>query len=251
MEPLIKILSILNVPGTAGRVYRELLTSGETTPRVLAQRMNMTRPSVYDQIHILESFGLVGTRTLDNKTYISPTPPTHILRLLKEKKREIEHEESAFTHIVKSLERAPHTEAPRIKFFEGQEAVQRALHDMLWTSNNDLLALWPYDEMLALFGPSFLKDFNEKRIRQKISLRTIWPLRTKVQSHIWHGSDTNVERKYIRNTKRIGMGYTIYEDTVIFISSKKECFGFIITSHDFATMMRFQFEMLWDSASKK
>ena len=241
METITKILNTLNVPGTAGRVYRELLIHGETTPRILAQRIGMTRPSVYDQIHILEEFGLVATRMLDNKTYVAPSPARHLLKLLEEKKLEIELDVTAFSHIVKSLESTTRTDAPRIKFFEGRDAVQRALHDILWSGKTDLLALWPYEEMLDLFGESFLKSFNQKRVRQKITLRTIWPQCAKVKKSVWEGSDTGVERRYVKNLKSIGMGYTIYEDNVIFISSKKESFGFIISSHDFATMMRFQF----------
>lgn len=251
MEIVTKILNTLGVPGTAGRVYRELLTSGETTPRILATRMSMTRPSVYDQMHILESFGLIGTRVLRNKTYVSPTPPEYLLHLLKEKREEIEREESDFARIAESLAHISRTDAPRIKFFEGREAVQLALHDILWTGKTDLLALWPYDEMLDLFGAGFLKSFNEKRIRQKISLKTIWPHTTKQTTHIWAGSDTGVERRYLKTSKPIGMGYTIYEDTVIFVSSKKECYGFIISSRDYATMMRFQFALLWENALRK
>ena len=250
METITKILNTLNVPGTAGRVYRELLMNGETTPRILAQRMSMTRPSVYDQIHILEEFGLVATRMLDNKTYVAPSPARHLLKLLEEKKEEIEHDAVAFGHIVQSLESTTRTDAPRIRFFEGREAVQRALHDTLWSGKTDLLALWPYEEMLELFGESYLKSFNQKRVRQKITLRTIWPKRAKTKKSVWEGSDTGVERRYIEHSKSLGMGYTIYEDNVIFISSKKESFGFIISSHEYATMMRFQFETLWQTASK-
>jgi len=251
METIVKILHTLSVPENAGRVYVELLSRGETTPRVLAQRLGMSRPSVYDQIEILERFGLIELRTLENKTYVAPSPPEQVLKLLENRKKEIASEESAFKEIIKTIHSSTRTDAPCIKFFEGTDAVALALHDILWSGKSDILALWPYEEMLEFFGKPFLVSFNEKRVRQKIKLRTIWPIQSKSANHIWHGNDTNVERRYIREPKRIGMGYTIYEDSVIFISSKKECFGFIITSHDFATMMRFQFETLWDNASKK
>ncbi len=250
MNQIFKILETLNIPETAGRVYVELLTHGETTPRILSQRMSMSRPSVYDQIKILEGRGLIALRMLDNKTFVSPSPVEHLKRLLREKRHEIEKEESAFAEIIASLTIAPNTTTPRIKFFEGKKAVELALHDILWSGKGDLLAFWPYEEMLEFFGEDFLTSFNAKRVRQKITLRTIWPMKAKGRKHIWDEADTNVERRYVSSTKSLGMGYTIYEDNVICISSHKESFGFIITSHDYATMMRFQFESLWTSASK-
>ena len=42
------------------------------------------------------------------------------------------------------------------------------------------------------------------------------------------------------------MGHAIYDDKVAFISSKKEAFGFIVHSQDFADLMRVQFEEIWD-----
>ena len=46
------------------------------------------------------------------------------------------------------------------------------------------------------------------------------------------------------------MGYWIYENKVVFISSKKECFGFIIESQEFAEMMSSQHEEIWKISKK-
>ncbi len=247
MKTIENILTTLGVSENAQRVYIELISSGETTPRLLSQRLSMSRPSVYDHITDLKERGLVSIRDLENKTYVAPSDIRILSRMLKDKRVEIEKEEKELALIADSLKKQTRTTAPRIKFFEGKEALQQALHDILWSSKTDMVALWPYDEMLAMLGKEFLVSFNDKRIRQKISLKTLWVGTQKAVKNIWEDNDTGIERRHLPHAD-VGMGYTIYEDKVIFISSKKECFGFIISSHDFATMMRFQFESLWTSA---
>lgn len=44
------------------------------------------------------------------------------------------------------------------------------------------------------------------------------------------------------------MGYWIYGDKVVCISSRKESFGFIIESREFAELLCAQFEVLWKQA---
>ncbi len=249
MKTIENILTTLGISENAQRVYIELITNGETTPRLLAGRLGMSRPSVYDQIAYLKERGLITVRDLENKTYVAPADVQTLSRMLTEKRTKIENEEKELALIAESLTKQTRTNAPRIKFFEGKEALQNALHDILWSSKTDMVALWPYEEMLATLGKDFLITFNEKRLRQKISLKTLWTGKQKTQKNIWGDSDTGIKRRHLPHAE-VGMGYTIYEDKVIFISSKKECFGFIISSRDFATMMRFQFEALWVSAKK-
>jgi HTH-type transcriptional regulator, sugar sensing transcriptional regulator len=249
MKTIENILTTLGITPNAQRIYIELMTNGETTPRLLAGRLSMSRPSVYDQIKYLSLHGLVVIRDLENKTFVAPADIQILSRMLKEKRDQIDNEEKELALIADSLKNQTRTTAPRIKFFEGKEALQQALHDILWSSKTDMVALWPYEEMLVMLGKEFLVSFNEKRIRQKIALKTLWVGKQKAVKNIWEDNDTGIERRYLPHAD-VGMGYTIYEDKVIFISSKKECFGFIISSHDFATMMRFQFEALWTSAKK-
>ena len=44
------------------------------------------------------------------------------------------------------------------------------------------------------------------------------------------------------------LGYAIYKNTVRFISSDKEQYGFLIESQEFAEMMRGQFEIIWNAS---
>jgi hypothetical protein len=46
------------------------------------------------------------------------------------------------------------------------------------------------------------------------------------------------------------MAYAIYDDTVAFINSNREAYGFIVQSREFADLMTMQFEAVWAGAGK-
>jgi hypothetical protein len=47
------------------------------------------------------------------------------------------------------------------------------------------------------------------------------------------------------------MGYWMYEDRVVFLSSEREGFSFVIHSKEFAQMMKLQFEQMWKVSKSK
>ena len=77
----------------------------------------------------------------------------------------------------------------------------------------------------------------------------IWPENQKVdiKKHPYLGVGEEFLREIRIAPKKINfsMGYWIYENKVAFISSKKECFGFIIESKEFTEMMSSQHEAIW------
>ena len=236
-------LRTLGVSAPAIRVYLDLLTRGETTPRLIAERLRMSRPSVYDQLTSLQALGLIGKRDIGHKTFVQVQNPRVLSKLIAEQKATLETQEKSLSEIAHALASFDTTEAPRILFYEGQKALQNALHATLWDTSSELIALWPYNTMLEALDKKFLADFNEKRIRHKVRMRTLWP--EKKSAHVWIGRDDGITRRYLKKQQNLDMGYVVYGDSVLCISSRKESYGFVITSKNYADLMRFQFETLW------
>ncbi|KKS83544.1 MAG: Transcriptional regulator, TrmB, partial [Parcubacteria group bacterium GW2011_GWA2_43_11] len=59
-----------------------------------------------------------------------------------------------------------------------------------------------------------------------------------------------VERRYAKAGQAFRMSYSIYDDKVVFISSAKEAYGFVVQSKEFAELMLMQFELLWSNSKK-
>lgn len=243
------ILRDLDLHPTSSKIYRELLEHGETTARLLSERLHVTRPSTYDHLALLKKKGLIVERKIENKTFFAVDDVRAIKTALTDKIESLSEHEKIFTTMLPELLKQTKTEAPVIKFFEGKEGLSVILHDLLWARGETVYTMWPHEEMQRVIGEEILIRFNEKRIRDKIMIHALWPHNTAPKDgYIWKNKDILTKRKYAQKGMNWTMGYTIYGDKVSFISSHKEIFGFIVQSKEFAALMRLQFEVLWSLA---
>jgi sugar-specific transcriptional regulator TrmB len=245
-QSLDDILKSIDLPPSSQKIYRELLLNGESTARLLAERLSLTRPSTYDHLTILIKKGLVVEREVDHTTYFAVDDVRHIEQTLKEKITVLEEHRKAFTTLLPSMLKQSQKDAPRIKFYEGKEGLHYLVNDVLWYKGETIYTMWPYEEMLHVLGKDALIRFNNRRIQEKINVHTLWPHTSKIKdSYIWSGKDFLTKRRNAPKGTSWSMGYTIYGDKVSFIASSKEVFGFIVQSKDFAELMKVQFDALW------
>lgn len=246
MDILETVLQALDIPGPARAVYIDVAAHGSSTARMIAVRLGMTRPSVYDQVKILLDRGVLAERDMDGKAEFAIRDLADVERLLVQKKEDLADIAETF---AKEKDRLLHTTksiAPKIVFMSGREAIVRAMHDMLWDERMVLKAVWPYDEMLGVLGEEDLVSFNKKRIRNGLKLHSIWTgVPRKGMASIWHNENTDVLRRYAPKGFVPEMAYTVYGDKVLFVSSAREAFGFVVHSASFAQLMSLQFDVLW------
>ncbi len=141
---------------------------------------------------------------------------------------------------------------PKFQLFEGKENVKNVIKDTLLYRNIETESYWPIRTMLDILGVDFFRYFNKERLKKNIYLRAIWPENQKVdiRKHPYLGVGEDFLREIRLAPKNIDfeMGYWIYGNKVSFISSRKESFGFIIESAEFAEMMRSQFYSIWKTS---
>lgn len=230
-------------------MYLSLLHEGEAGARMISSRTGITRTSVYDQIEILKDRGLVADYTTEGATTFQVRDPEQIVRLLKEDIDVTQGHIEYAQNILPTLRKKATSDQPRIVFFEGREGVKQMMKDMLWHDGITLQIYWSYGEAAKVFGEDFLLWFNDRRIKNKISVRAIWPrAMKKKKDHIFSGHDELVERRYLTCTDVPAMSYVIYEDKVLFLSSAREAFGYVVTSREHAALQRVQFQALWNTS---
>ena len=246
------ILKDLDLPPTSSKIYRDLLEHGEATARLLSDRLKITRPSTYDHLAILRKKGLVVERKVESKTFFAVDDVRHISQSLSEKIFTLKEHEKTFATMLPELLKQGISATPTIKFFEGEAGLQHLFYDLLWSKGETVYSMWPHEEIEKHFDKEFLVRFNERRIKEKISVCALWPHSMKPkESYIWEGRDELTKRRYAKRGLLWKMGYTIYSDKVSFISSTQEVFGFIVQSKDFALLMKLQFDALWENATEK
>lgn len=244
-----KLFEDLGLSENAHRVYLQLIENGVSSARSLAENLNIPRPSVYDNIKALMQKGLVIERNEGNKKLFQVDDLKNLPRILDEKIKSLKQEQSDLNTLIPKLLNRTQAIEPKIKFYSGVEGVRQVLNDMLWYKDLQTYALWPISEMVELLGKEYMADMNRRRIRQKLSTRGIWPedKRVDLEGHPFLGVGKGFYREIRIAPKEMtwNMSYWVYADKVAFISSKKETFGFVIHSRDFAEMIKAQFEVIW------
>jgi DNA-binding transcriptional ArsR family regulator len=249
MDILDRVLTELGFAPPVRRLYRFLAEAGPSSARTIAERMSLPRPSVYDHVAPLIAHGIASLIEQDGKKVFAVSSVDDLYRLVKEKEERIASVGKALDAERASIARSIESIVPKIKFYEGRDGLVTLFGDFLWSGADEIVSVWPYHEMLEVFGSDTLEEFNRKRIKHKIALRTVWTERPSGAERIWKGGDWKVERRFAPRGFRPSMGFTAYGNRVAFMSSKDERYGFIVESRDFAALKRAEFELLWKQST--
>jgi len=107
--------------------------------------------------------------------------------------------------------------------------------------------------MIDILTPQFFKYHNKERIKNKLYTNAIWPadqvLDVSNYQYLGAGQKFYREIRVAPNTMRFSMGYWVYADKAVFLSSKGESLGFIIQSRELVDLLRAQFKILWQLSS--
>lgn len=243
------ILKELGFSDTAIAIYNRLLETGTASARQLAENLSLPRPTVYDNLKILIDNGLVLEKNEDNKKIFGADDPKNLQNLLQTKIDILNKNKREIAVLMSTLQSSSRSLEPKIKFYSGVEGIKQVLKDMLWHENIETVTMWPISEMVAILGKEYLETLNRRRIRQKISIRGIWPRNKAVdfKNHPFLGVGKGHLRELRLAPKEMNwdMSYWQYADKVAFISSRAEGFGFVVHSRDFVNLIKTQFEQIW------
>lgn len=241
-----EILNKINVTGTPARIYTKLIELGPSSARRLAEVLSLPRPSIYDGLKILAKENLVVEREEENKKIFTVNDPKMLSQNIHDQIADLEKIQTDFEKILPQLSERVETAEPKIRFFSGKEGLWKMHREMLWGPNTKIYAVWPIKEVIEVLGKKDFEEFQTKRLQKNIWIDVVWP-QNKVVHHDWLKSTKDQQREIRIAPKEFtwNMGYWVSGDKVMFISSKKELFGFVVQSKDFSELMKTQFKILW------
>lgn len=245
------IFKKLNVGNAEGEVYAVLAEDGPFTAGNLARKMHIPRSSLYGYLETLRAKGLVRQSNKYDKKIWQAEPVETIGKLIQDDIDRLSRVKEEFTSLLPSLKEKQSIDflAPTVTSFEGREGMKQMFRDILLYSNIQTVAFWSMKDTLQFLGQDFMEELSAERIRNKISLRAIWPEgKAEDASRMLFLSPSEESLRDIRIAPRsltTAIGYWVYENKTLFISSKKESFGFIVESKELADMLRGQFEIFW------
>ena len=246
-----KILNSLGLSRDESKIYMRLLKHGASGAGDLAQKLGMARPTLYDLLRKLRDKGIIAQSLYRGVRRYYAEPPQKLDALLLSRIKNMQDNQQQLQAMLPKLETYRSKEAlpPRFQYFDGVDGVKNVIMDMLLYRDMPTYAFWSIKSAMSLLSPDFFRFHNTERIRNRLAVQAIWP----------HSQTVNIKRyPYLGGGKgfyreiRIAppdvdssMGYWIYGDKVAFLSSTRECYGFIVESAECATMMTKQHQVLW------
>ena len=243
------ILVDLGLSKEQSQVYEVLLEFGYLPARVIANKVNLSRPLVYKILDQLIINGLV--RKDESKTKVAvfyPEHPNNLKNLIEIKEKEIEKIKESFEMMYSRLlsEYNFYVGKPNVLFYEGKKGVTR-VHDEIIEENKDILLIRSiFDRPTELEGKELDKRIKEQA-ENGIHTRAITPVTPYLSESIKTDFEKLVTRRVLPKDKlSLPSQITIFGYKIAITSYKEEIFTTIIESKELSKSYREQFNLIWD-----
>lgn len=222
------------------RFYLAALQLGAAPVTEVANRANVTRTNGYDILARLEQRGLVSQITGNGARSVVAEDPSVLFRNWDQTRTILQ---DLVPELRSLFNAAPHK--PKIRFYEGPDGIEKVLWGTLECRQKQLLGILSMHELIEVPGMEGMQRFIEERIKRGISLRVLRS-RSRETAAIWPASGAEKrELRYAPDNIDLGMTMFIHDDVVSYLSSKKENYGLVIESAEFAALHRAMFEGVW------
>ena len=240
-----KELTKLGLDEKEAKIYLATLEFGPINIQNLAKKSGVRRSTSYEIIRNLKTKGLLSEIVKGKRKLIIATSPEKLKRDAKEKERLI----NQLLPELKLLDNSGATK-PRITHYEGREGLREIY--MIALEAKDKRADWisPIQSVVETVGEDFLEKYVETKQKMGYWIRSLHITSRQVSTYKYLRPDTfeKTLRKVRFSPTEIDIPNTmaIWDDKVAIMSTKREGFGFIIESKDYAISMKALYELLWN-----
>ncbi len=223
------------------RFYLAALELGSASVTAVSARADVSRTNGYDLLQRLQKRGLLSQIEGEGgvKQVVAEDPGVLV--------REWDRTRTMLDDLVpelRSLLAGPKVR-PRIRFYEGIEGIRRAMWETLDCKSKVLRGILSMHELLEVPGAAWMDDFIAERLRRGIQLNVIRSP-SRESEHIWPSSHEDLrELRYAPVTMDLGMTMYLYDEKVLYVSSKIENFALVIESPELSALNGAMFDGLW------
>lgn len=233
-------LAKIGITGKLFKLYMAAVELNEAPVQEVAARAGLARTTAYDVLQRLVDEELVRLEERNGRRFVIAEDPVVLLQRL-EMRREVLGD--IIPQIRSLYNRAKGT--PQTRFYQGEEGVRTVLWDTLTCQTQVLRGMLSMGELIETPGLPEMEDYISERKRRGIHLRVLRSWQREV-ARIWPSAQDDLrELRYTPHSTILNVTQYIYDDKVAIISSKRENYGLLIESDDFANLQRTLFETLW------
>ncbi|MFA7505963.1 MAG: helix-turn-helix domain-containing protein [Burkholderiaceae bacterium] len=242
---MIERLAAIGLDDKERRFYLAALELGTAPVTAVASRAGVTRTNGYDLLARLERRGLLTQ--VDGATGTRQVVPADPEILIREWERTRSMLDDVVPQLRSLFNRSPHR--PRVRFHEGADGIRRAIWATLECRSGHLLGILSMHELMETPGPQWMAQYIAERVRRGIRLDVVRSHSRDTQT-IWPGSAEELrELRYAPAGIDLGMTAYLCDDTVTYVSSRRENYALTIESPELAALQRALFNSLWEASS--
>ena len=249
-----KILSQLGLNEEEISIYLSLLEYGGDTAGNISKKTGLKRSTLYGVLQKMTGKGVIKRTLKHGVRYFSAEKPETLYTQFSKKIGGLQQAQNDFHNLLPQLNQLSKDKSfkPQIEIFDGINAVKNIMQDVLLYRDLEIYNLWPIKPMIDMLSPEYFRWHNAQRIQNNIFIKVIWPddqvVDIKTHPYMGQGDNHLREIRVIDGKINGQMGYWIYGNKIMFLSSHREAFGFIIESADMVQLQKDQWQILWDKS---
>lgn len=230
------------------KVYLACLELGPSKAPEIARRSGVKRTTAYGVLDELLSLGIVNISVKGKTKRFLAQEPRALHGLLEERTKEVERilpglEELFVTHHIR----------PRLQFFEGKAGIRRIFEDTLACRSKKIYQIVKVKEWNEVLGREYTSEYVRRRVAKGIQSYALHPKSGDIYDEPYATESAEMKRhsRYLPPDAFYASMITIYDNKVAMASTKKENFGFIIESAEFARTLEAYFHFMWGLGSRE
>ena len=237
-------LKQLGLEEKEAKVYLAALELGPTNIQNLAKKSEIKRSTLYEIIRNLKEQDLLTESPKGKRKIFIAAEPENLKRSIKLKEQLL----NDILPELKSLNNIGFVK-PKITFYEGREGFQKIYLDSLETKEKSICAIAPSKLIVDIVGEDFSNKYVEERAKRKIQTKLIHITSNATRYKYLDPKSFPKTLRSVRFTPSelvFNNAIVIYGNSVAIMSNKKEGFGFVVESADYAQTMRVFYDLLWN-----
>lgn len=241
-------LSFLGLSDLEIIVYRTALELGSRPAGIIAQKAGLKRGQTYNILAQLTSKGIIQEFIKNNVRHFTCSAPTSLLSVLESRAEELEVQRERLQRVIPFLDtlRNPLAAPPKVRFFQGSEAVKEIYEDML-REEKPIYALVDQTFSWSIRDgniPDFIRNFLARREKKNIWYYGIVNKSPEMDETVRARPAKKRRLRMIRGVP-LTVEIKIYGPKVAIISVHDETVGLIIESHPVAETLRNLHKAAW------
>lgn len=249
MNKAISQLEVLGLGKTEAALYVAGLSYGHGVGvNELQKKTGLKRPTIYHNLNLLVSRGLVAKVSSLNRTLYTFSGPEQLERMVASEVREAKAKTRVLAQVLKQLEGLNSTDDSMVvRHFEGLQGVKTVVDMALFCQRPEWLILAPRDNFFRQFDERYARYYLLTRKRHGIKSRTLWENPGPESRRLTKQEIAARNPRFLPKTMHGQFTSTLilFDNKIAIISSLEEESAILIESNELNGFFTALFETLW------